>query len=211
MLHDAIERVKMLLGDLQMDSKKPTKASKADEVRTETITFRLGKRLRALAEVGALSKGVKLAHYVETSVEAALAQPLNDALMLPLGSSVLEFADELYDDDDATCFLKRVHRYSWALSTEQHKILRLIQSSAVLNPSKGHYNGELIRQHWEALSEASTSGDVSALPSKMFSGADFEFALMSETERMALYRRSPEEFTNRSQAHIKAMKGRKTK
>lgn len=40
------------------------KAKKAAALRTETLTFRLSKRLRSLADVAARSKGVKLANFV---------------------------------------------------------------------------------------------------------------------------------------------------
>jgi hypothetical protein len=185
-----------------MKIKKQVQAEDADMVRTETLTFRLSKRLRSLAEVGAHGNGVSLANYVETALEARLNEPLKDLN----GSSVVAMEKKLYDDDDATCFFKRLRGYSWALSSKQHQLLRLIEASPMLNPSKGRYNTDLIRQHWNDLYAISEGGSSTTLPAKVFSGADVEFALMSEKQRMKLYSDNQEEFTRRSQAHLKATK-----
>jgi hypothetical protein len=190
-----------------MKATKQIQAADADLVRAETLTFRLSKRLRSLAEVGAHGKGVSLANYVETALAARLSEPLDDLN----GSSVLAMEEKVYDDDDARCFLKRLRGYSWALNSKQLRILELVQTSPILNPSKGSYNDEVIRQHWSEL-QAISDGDISTtLPAKMFHGVDVEFAIMSEKQRMKLYHDNPEEFTRRSQAHLKATKGKKVK
>src|SRR5258707_6519898 len=105
-----------------MEPRKQSKARNAEKPRTETLTFRLSKRLRSLADVAARNKGVTLANHVETALEASLKEPV-DFLR---GASIAEVAHELYDDDEALCFLKRLKRYPWAMSPEQRRLLDLI-------------------------------------------------------------------------------------
>lgn len=207
-----------------MQAKQQIKAKKSETIRTETLTFRLNKRLRSLGEIAAKTKGIKLSNYVEGLVEASLSDvvvqfdnnsepnygtnsPANIATLESrmIGRPLLEMVHELYDDDDSECFFKRLYHHSWAMDHEQTRLWHLIQTSPHLNPKPGVYKTELIRQHWNALSAlVDGSGDVSSLPSKMFEGVDIEFALMSEAQRIALYRADAEEFTRRSQAHLKS-------
>jgi len=126
-----------------MEPKKQSKAKNAEKPRTETLTFRLSKRLRSLAEVAARKKGVTLANYVETALEASLHEPI-DFLR---GASIAAVADELYDEDDALCFLKRLKKYLWAMSPEQKRLLDLIHTSPLIYPAFRVYNPALITQH----------------------------------------------------------------
>jgi hypothetical protein len=98
---------------------------------TETLTFRLSKRLRSLAEVAARNKGVTLANHVETALEASLDQPI-DFLR---GASIAAVADELYDEDEALRILKRLKKYLWALRPEQKRLLNLIHTSPLFYPA----------------------------------------------------------------------------
>src|SRR5215813_11715843 len=95
--------------ECQMDLQKQSKARNAKIPRTETLTFRLSKRLRSLAEVAARKKGVTLASYVESALETGLKEPV-DFLR---GASIADVADDLYDEDETTCFLKRLDRSPW--------------------------------------------------------------------------------------------------
>src|SRR5258708_30431577 len=131
-----------------MEPKKQTKAKHAEKPRTETLTFRLSKRLRSLAEVAARKKGVTLANHVETALEASLAEPI-DFLR---GASIAAVADELYDEDETLCFLKRLKKYLWAMSPAQKRLLDLIHTSPLFYPSSRLYNTALITQHWPELS-----------------------------------------------------------
>jgi hypothetical protein len=185
-----------------MEPRKQFKARNAEKPRTETLTFRLSKRLRSLAEVAARKKGVTLANHVETALEASLHEPI-DFLR---GASIAAVADELYDEDEALCFLKRL-RYPWALSPEQKRLLDLIHTSRLFYPSWGIYNVPLIRQHWPELSAvAACAEDVTLLPPELFDGIDVEFALMSEAERIALYQKDPESCAHRTQDYIQRTK-----
>jgi hypothetical protein len=182
---------------------KQSKARNAEKPRTETLTFRLNKRLRSLAEVAARKKGVTLANHVESALEASLEEPI-DFLR---GASIAAVADELYDEDEALCFLKRLKKYPWAMSPEQKRLLDLIHTSRLFYPSFGIYNAPLIRQHWPELSAvAAGTADITILPPDLFDGIDVEFALMSEAERIALYQKDPEGCAQRTQDYMQRTK-----
>jgi hypothetical protein len=186
-----------------MEPKKQSKARNAERPRTETLTFRLTKRLRSLAEVAARKKGVTLANHVESALKASLAEPI-DFLR---GASIAEVADELYDEDEALCFLKRLKKYLWALSPEQKRLLDLIHTSPLFYPSFRVYNTALITQYWPELSAvAAGTADPSLLPPELFDGIDVEFALMSEAERIALYQKDPEGCAQRTQDYMQRTK-----
>ena len=186
-----------------MEPQKQAKARNAKIPRTETLTFRLSKRLRSLAEVAARKKGVTLANYVEGALETSLKEPV-DFLS---GASIVAVADELYDEDDALCFLKRLKKYLWAMSPEQKRLLDLIHTSPLFYPSFRVYNAELITRHWPELSAvAAGTADPSLLPPELFDGIDVEFALMSEAERIALYQKDPEACARRTQDYIQRTK-----
>jgi hypothetical protein len=182
-----------------MEPKKQAKAKNAERPRTETLTFRLSKRLRSLAEVAARKKGVTLANHVETALEASLAEPI-DFLR---GASIAAVADELYDEDETLCFLKRLKKYLWAMSPEQKRLLDLIHTSPLFYPAFRVYNTALITQHWPELSAvASGTADPTLLPPELFHGIDVEFALMSEAERIALYQKDPAGCAQRTQDYM---------
>jgi hypothetical protein len=184
---------------LKMETRRQSKARNAQKPRTETLTFRLTRRLRSLAEVAARNKGVTLANHVESALEASLELPV-DFLR---GDSISEVADELYDEDEALCFLKRLKKFPWAMSPEQIRIRDLIHTSTLFYPAFGNYNVHLIRQHWPELSAvASGHADSSLLPPEIFEGIDVEFALMTEAERIALYQKDPESCSRRTQDYI---------
>jgi hypothetical protein len=186
-----------------MEIAKQPKARNAERPRTETLTFRLSKRLRSLAEVAARKKGVTLANHVESALEASLNEPV-DFLR---GASIASVADELYDENEALCFLKRLKKYLWALSPEQKRLLDLIHTSPLFYPSFRVYNEALILQHWPELSAvASGSADSSLLPPELFDGIDVEFALMSEAERIALYQRDPAGCAQQTQDYLQRTK-----
>ena len=186
-----------------MEPKKQSKARNAEKPRTETLTFRLSKRLRSLADVAARNKGVTLANHVETALEASLKEPV-DFLR---GASIAEVADELYDEDEALCFLKRLKKYPWAMNPEQKRLLDLIHTSPFFYPSFRIYNTALITQHWPELSAvAAGTADPTLLPPELFDGIDVEFALMSEAERIALYQKDPEACARRTQDYMQRTK-----
>lgn len=186
-----------------MERKKQLKARNAETPRTETLTFRLSKRLRSLAEIAARQKGVTLANHVEGALEASLDQPV-DFLH---GASIASVADELYDENEALCFLKRLKKYPWALSPEQKRLLDLIHTSPLFYPSFRVYNEALILQHWPELSSvASGMADLSVLSPEHFGSIDVEFALMSEAERIALYQKDPAGCAQRTQDYLKRTK-----
>jgi hypothetical protein len=183
-----------------MDVIKQSKARNADTPRTETLTFRLSKRLRSLAEVAARKKGVTLANHVEGALEASLNEPI-DFLR---GASIASVADELYDEDEALCFLKRLKKYPWAMSPEQKRLLDLIHTSPLFFPAFRVYNTALITQHWAELSAG--TADPTLLPPQLFDGIDVEFALMSEAERIALYQKDPGGCAQRTQDYMQRTK-----
>jgi hypothetical protein len=117
---------------VRMEAGKQAKARNGEMVRSETLTFRLNKRLRSLAEVAARHKGVKLANYVEGALEASLNEPIE----FLEGQSFAAKAEELYDDDDATCFLRRI-RFPWAMDPAQKRLDDLVRTSKLLYP---HWN-----------------------------------------------------------------------
>jgi len=185
-----------------MEAKKQSKARKAEAVRTETLTFRLDKQLRALAEIASRNKGVKLANYVEGALKQSLEAPVD----LLGGASIAAKAEELFDDDDASCFLKRL-RFPWSMSPEQKRLHDLLRTSKVLYPSWGSYNAVLIREYWTQLWAVAEGGDdPRALPSEIFEGVDIEFALMSDAERIALYQRDPAGCARRTEAYVQQTK-----
>jgi hypothetical protein len=185
-----------------MEPRKQVKARNAEKPRTETLTFRLSKRLRSLAEVAARKKGVTLANHVESALEASLDEPI-DFLR---GASIAAVADELYDEDEALCFLKRLKKYPWAMSPEQKRLLDLIHTSPLFYPGFRVYNTALITQHWPELSAvAAGTADTTLLP-ELFDGIDVEFALMSEAERIALYQKDPAGCAQRTQDYVQRTK-----
>ena len=182
-----------------VESRKQSKARNAEKPRSETLTFRLSKQLRSLAEVAARKKGVTLANHVETALKASLDEPI-DFLR---GASIASVADDLYDEDEAICFLKRLKKYLWAMSPEQKRLLDLIHTSPACYPSFRVYNTALITQHWPELSAvAAGTADVTLLPPDIFDGIDVEFALMSKAERIALYQKDPEGCARRTQDYL---------
>jgi hypothetical protein len=186
-----------------METRKQSKARNAETPRTETLTFRLSRRLRSLAEVAARNKGITLANHVESALEASLDQPVD----FLFGTSIAAVADELYDEDEALCFLKRLKKYLWAMSPQQKRILDLIHTSPLFYPAFRVYNTALITQHWPELSAvASGHADSTLLPPEIFDGIDVEFALMSEAERIALYQKDPESCARRTQDYIQRTK-----
>jgi hypothetical protein len=186
-----------------MRPKKQPKTRNHAKPRTETLTFRLSKRLRSLAEVAARNKGVTLASHVEGALEASLKEPM-DFLR---GASIAAVADELYDEDEALCFLKRLKKYLWAMSPEQKRILDLIHTSPLFYPSFRVYNTALMTEHWPELSAvAAGTSDPTLLPPELFDGIDVEFALMSEAERIALYQKDPEACARRTQDYMQRTK-----
>jgi len=186
-----------------METRKQSKARNAEKPRTETLTFRLSKRLRSLAEVAARKKGVTLANHVESALEASLEEPI-DFLR---GASIAAVADELYDEDEALCFLKRLKKYPWAMSPEQRRLMDLIHTSPLFYPTFRVYNTALITQHWpELYAVAAGTADITLLPPDLFDGIDVEFALMSESERIALYQKDPEGCAQRTQDYMQRTK-----
>jgi hypothetical protein len=186
-----------------MEPKKQSKARNAAIPRTETLTFRLSKQLRSLAEVAARMKGVTLANHVEGALAASLTEPI-DFLR---GTSIAAIADDLYDEDDALCFLKRIEKYPWAMSPEQKRLLDLIHTSPLFYPSFRVYNTALIIQHWPELSAvAAGTADPTLLSPELFDGIDVEFALMSEAERIALYQKDAEACARRTQDYMQRTK-----
>jgi hypothetical protein len=186
-----------------MQPQKPSQAKNAEKPRTETLTFRLSKRLRSLAELAARRKGVTLAKHVEGALEASLNEPV-DFLR---GASIAAVADELYDEEEALCFLKRLKKYPWAMSPEQKRLLDLIHTSPLFYPSFRVYNTALITQHWPELSAvAAGTADPTLLPPALFDDIDVEFALMSEAERIALYQKDPEACARRTQDYMQRTK-----
>ena len=186
-----------------MEPRKQFKARNAERPRTETLTFRLSKRLRSLAEVAARKKGVTLANHVESALEASLEEPI-DFLR---GASIAAVADELYDEDEALCFLKRLKKYLWTMSPEQKRLLDLIHTSPLFYPGFRIYNTALITQHWPELSAvAAGTADITMLAQDLFEGIDVEFALMSEAERIALYQKDPEGCARRTQDYMRRTK-----
>lgn len=181
-----------------MESRRQSKARNAVTVRTETLTFRLSKRLRSLAEIAARSKGVTLANYVESVLDASLTEPME----FLKGASIAQKAEDLHDDDPAVCFLKRIY-FPWAMTREQKRLLDLVRTSKVLYPQWDVFNVEFIQQHWDELwAIAEGTDDPRALPPEIFDGVDIEFALMSDTERIALYQKDPEGCAERTQAYM---------
>ena len=186
-----------------MEDEKQSRTRKAGKPKTETLTFRLSKRLRSLAEVAARKKGVTLANHVETALEASLDEPV-DFLR---GASITSVAGELYDEDEALCFLKRLTKYPWAMSPEQIRLRDLIHTSPLFYPGFRVYNDALIIEHWPELA-AATSGtaDLALLPPELFDGVDVAFALMSEAERIALYQKDPAGCAQRTQDYVQRTK-----
>lgn len=185
-----------------METRRQSKARNAVTVRTETLTFRLSKRLRSLAEIAARSKGVTLANYVESVLEASLAEPME----FLKGASIAARAEDLDDDDPAACFLKRTC-FPWAMTREQRRLLDLVRTSKVLYPQWDVFNVELIHQHWDELCAiVEGTDDPRALPQEIFDGIDIEFALMSDAERIALYQKDPEGCAQRTQAYMNCTK-----
>jgi hypothetical protein len=203
---------------------KQKKAKNAESVRDTTLTFRTGKRIKALADVAARSQGVKTSNYIEQVLQASFDSLMVDkrdegeegvgdrisTLKTSSGRPLSEVADELYDEDDYVCLFKRITHHQWALSPEQYRLYELLQISPVLHPKPRSYNEAATREHWDVLNAvANGSASVDALPKHLFSGADVAFALMNEAERVALYSANRDEFMRRSKAHNKASKGGK--
>jgi hypothetical protein len=196
------------------------KAPRIDAVRDASIGFRTTKKIKALAEIVAYDNNETVGMYIERLLLADFAtakveqeeegrEPNDPKFHTPIkltgGRLLSKAVDDLYDEDDATCFFKRVVRPRYR-THEQIRLNNLIQTSPMLYTRKG-YNEVAIRKHWNILNEvAAGKATVDSLPEGMFDGADIDYAIMSEGERVKLYRSNPEEFTRRSQAYLKATK-----
>jgi hypothetical protein len=204
-----------------MEAKKQYKATNSAKIRDTTLTFRTEKRIKALTEVAARSQGIKMSNYVEQVLVSSFDNLMVDqrdegesgigdrpsTTVMSNGRPLSVIADELYDDDDFVCLFKRINNHVWALSHEQIRLYELLQISSVLRPKRYSYNESAIREHWDVLSAvADGRAPIDSLPCDLFADADVAFALMSETERVALYRKSPEEFMRRSKDHMKQTK-----
>lgn len=197
------------------------KSPRIDALRDASIGFRTTKKIKALAEIVAYDNNETVGMYIERLLLADFAvakveqeeedrEPNDPSFHAPIklsgGRLLSEAVDDLYDEDDATCFFKRVFRPRYR-THEQIRLNNLIQTSPMLYTRKGTYNEVAIREHWNILNEvAAGKATVDSLPEGMFDGADVAYAIMSEAERIKLYRSNPEEFTRRSQAYIKATK-----
>jgi hypothetical protein len=206
-----------------VEQKKQYNPRKVEAIRDTQLGFRTTKRIKALAEIAALEQGMTLSTYVELLLQASFdslhvdgdeddreANPGSDAPSRPItytgGRPLSIAADDLYDDDDVTCLFKRVLKPRY-LSGQQLRMLDLLRLSHTFHSKRGVFNESAIRQHWDTLIALLEGKPViESKRNELFPDVDIEFALMSESQRISLYKSNPEEFTRRSQAHIKKSK-----
>jgi hypothetical protein len=221
MLHVVTFCVNLFLPFEEFMQKTQFKAPRIDALRDASIGFRTTKKIKALAEIVAYDNNMTVGMYIERLLLADFAtakveqeeedrEPNDPNFHMPIklsgGRLLSEAVDDLYDEDDAACFFKRLVRSRY-LTHEQIRLNNLIRASRTLYSKTGTYNRVAIQQHWNILNEvAAGKTTVDSLPEGMFDGADVAYAIMSEAERIKLYRSNPEEFTRRSQAYLKATK-----
>lgn len=183
--------------------------------REVTLTVRTMKRVKSLAEIAARESDQSLSHHVETLLladfDSVIVGSIDEGepgmpLMKVGGRALSEMADEIYDDDDVTCLLKRLQHPRY-LSDEQNKLVRMLKLSPTLCRSDGSWNEALIRQHWIVLNgRANGDCESTAVIDELFSDADIEFALMSEADHIKLWRADKDAFMRRNARYEESIK-----
>jgi hypothetical protein len=204
-----------------MDRTQQFKARNAVVVRSETVTFRLDARLKFLADLAARSQGRKLGNFVEMAVENALQtvvivdeRELNagtEGVYSPMhGKTLADVADSLWSRNEAIRFLNVFHTVPWLLTDGESKLLRILQHSDYFAPLvKGArilHSGR-IQEHWTVLAAIRDGeANVYILPVDQRPSGALAFGLMSEAERVALYKSDPAKYKRESAVYTKAMK-----
>jgi hypothetical protein len=144
--------------------------------RSETVTVRLDPKLRYLAELAARKQRRTLSSFIEWAVEDSL-----NRVTLYKGTGYnndedISVADEqrLWDADEAERFARLAILYPELLTYEEQKLWKVLWDSHLLSNAVHQYEHQLswiwkvlqnetfplLRQHWEELKKASSSGDA---------------------------------------------------
>ena len=177
------------------------------------MTFRTSKMIESLTEVAAASEEISVSEYLERSTKASFDQVMVDRrdegepntgrITVSEGRPLSQIAEELYDEDDVKCLLKRLYNHPWSLSREQIRLLKLIEISPVLHPEVHEYDEGAIREVWTVLDAiANRNAPLDTLPAGLFGNADIEFALMSEADQIKVYRANKDNYFRRSETHL---------
>jgi len=157
------------------------KAGGGKLARSETVTVRLDPKLRYLAELAALKQRRTVSSFIEWAIEDTLSRECiqESAYANDRGTTFLDVASKMRDDDDADRFAKLALNYPDLLTHEEQKRWKLIRENGYL--WQGRYDKvsgewswtvqetslifERLRDHW-AIFIAVAQGDAerSSLP-----------------------------------------------
>lgn len=196
--------------------------SKPTSAKRTMWAMRISPRIKYLAEIAARSQGKTLSNFVEGILEESFkkitvldqreAMPgLGGSHQAVHGKTLAELGDALYQNTDAARFLALVNIAPWLLSDAEHKLLRILQHSDYYSPLSNSlrilHDGR-IQQHWEMLvAIRDGEADIDILPKDQRPRASVAFGMLSEPERVALYKADPVKYKRQREAYNQAMKG----
>ena len=188
-----------------------------DEARTETFKFRVSKQLLFMSEVAARVQNVSLSAYIEALLSgdwpnvplpaSAQEDPYVEYVAGPGRErpfAMAHVAAALWDENDADRYIKQTD-FPWSLKPEHQRLTELLRMTPGFQDAESFKRN--VKAHWHGLVEL-VARRVTSDPElrKMLAGIDYEFVLMSERERIALYRTDKETFTERSSKYLEACK-----
>ena len=188
---------------------------------SKMVGVRLDAKTLYLVEIARLATGKEfdtLTDYIKWALEVSFkqvkiedAQEGSDSKTIP-GKTLAELADELYAGNEADRFVTLVKKAPWLVSDGESRLLSVIRHSDYYSPeNKGHrvLLVDRIREHWKLLAAIRDGeANIDILPIEHRPSATFAFGLMSEAERVALYKSDNPRYKRESAAYAKAMKGK---
>ena len=203
------------------------RARNAQMVRSETVTFRLDGRLKALGEVAARLQGRKLSNFLECVLERAFHDVIVDGKQREVtpghkpanqaelgapdsfgGITLAQIADELWSPDEATFFYNRAMMTPGAFSEGELKLWNVLWHSDHYAPER-EVSLERVKVDWQPNLVAIRDGEaeVDILPKSFQPKGELKFGLLSGNQRIELYKSDPVRFKRESEAYMVARKG----
>lgn len=186
------------------------------------VGVRLDAKTLYLVEIARQAKGEEFATFTDylkwalglsfEQIKIEDDQQGYDSKPIP-GRTLAQLADVFYQGTEAGRFLVLVKIAPWLTSEGESKLLRILQhsdyfasrvnGSPVLNEGRVH-------EHWPMLAAIRDGeADLDILPANQQPRKELAFGLMTEAEKVALYKSDNARYKRESAAYAKAMKGGK--
>lgn len=182
----------------------------------EIWSMKMTPKLKYLATLVARADGKTLSGLVEAKLAESLLtmkitddQEGSDSTIIR-GKTVAELSDELYQGTEADRFLTLVNIAPYLVSDGEAKVLRIIRNSNFFSPLHKGYRGlhySRIRANWDALAAIRDGGSVDLLPENQRPIGALTFGMLSESDRVILYRNDPAKFRSDNEHYQTALKG----